>query len=45
MGHTDLDGALRRDVVGEVAGVEVTLQAADGEDELRGLDLLLDVLV
>ena len=33
------------DTVSEVAGVEVALQAADGEDELRGLDLLLDVLV
>ena len=43
MGQTDLDGTLRRNVVGEVAGVEVGLEAADGDDEFRTLDLLFDL--
>ena len=43
MGHTDLDGSLRRDVVGEVAGVEVGLETTHGDDELRALNCLLGV--
>ena len=30
-------------MVGEVAGVEVALEAADGDDEFCFLDLLLDL--
>ena len=43
MGQTDLDGALRRDVVSEVAGVEVALEPTQRQDELRVFDLLLDL--
>lgn len=39
----ELDGALFGDAVGEVAGVEVGLEAADGDDEFCGFDLLLDL--
>lgn len=37
-----LNGASRRNLVGEVAGVEVALQATDREDKLCALDFLLD---
>ena len=42
-GEAHFDGVGRRDVVSEVSGVEVGLQATDGEDELGTLDLLPDL--
>lgn len=39
----NLDGSLSGDAVGKVAGVEVALQATNGEDERCCLDLLLDL--
>lgn len=39
---TYLNRAGDRDMVGEVASVEVALQSTNGENELRVLDLLLD---
>lgn len=39
----ELDGALFGNAVGEVAGVEVGLEAAEGDDEFCGFDLLLDL--
>lgn len=39
----EFDRALFGDAVGEVAGVEVGFEAADGDDEFCGLDLFLDL--
>jgi hypothetical protein len=40
---TDLDGTGCWDAVGEISGIEITLQASDGDDKLRVLDVLLDL--